>query len=62
MASWLKRMQDMTSGNYDLGSIWSIPTWMKQDQNLMWENRDVYTEYIAKYLQEFQSRRVKGII
>mmetsp|Transcript_59258 Transcript_59258/g.163628 ORF Transcript_59258/g.163628 Transcript_59258/m.163628 type:complete len:467 (-) Transcript_59258:355-1755(-) len=61
MASWLKRMQDMPS-DYDitlLGSIWSIPTWMKQNQNLMWENRYVYTEYVANYLQEFAARGVK---
>lgn len=53
MADWLRRMK--TAANpatvTTVGSIWSPPTWMKQDNNLRWEYRDTYANYIVQYVK-----------
>ena len=58
MLSWIMRMKDVADVLL-LGSIWSPPGWMKQNNNLRWEYIDSYVNYIITYLQTYADNGVE---
>jgi len=54
MLRWLQRMRAMNPATKLLGSIWSPPEWMKQNNNLHWGYVDAWVLYIEKYLAAFK--------
>ncbi|GMI43122.1 hypothetical protein TeGR_g1029 [Tetraparma gracilis] len=59
MLSWIMRMQEHTSSVTLLGSLWSPPGWMKQDNQLRWQYRESYAAYIVKYLTAYRDAGVE---
>jgi glucan endo-1,6-beta-glucosidase len=53
MRKWILRMGDYNPDILLLGSQWSPPGWMKQNNNLRWEFRDSYVQYFVNFLQAY---------
>ncbi len=59
MLKWVAAMLEISGDITLLGSIWSPPGWMKQNNNLRWEYRGSYVNYIVSFLQAYSSAGVK---
>jgi len=58
MLKALTKMQNYTSSVTLLGSIWSPPGWMKQNNNLRWQYITQYVDYILSYLKTYAAAGV----
>lgn len=60
MVSWLQRMLTVTANASTtlLGSIWSPPQWMKNNNNLRFEQVDAWVGYLVKYLLAYRENGV----
>ena len=58
MAKYLGHMFALNPDATLLGSVWSPPTWMKQNNILMPRYYDVWVQYMLKYLQAFEVNRL----
>ena len=58
MVSWLSRMYEKKQDVMLLGSPWSPPQWMKQNNNLRFELVDVWVSYMVKYLLAYKERGI----
>ena len=41
-----------------LGSVWSPPGWMKQNNNLQWQYVDAWVKYMVSYIQQYRAAGV----
>jgi glucosylceramidase len=59
MLSWLRRMRAASSRRVLLlGSPWSPPAWMKQDNTLQWQYVDAWVQYMLTYLRTYRKAGV----
>jgi len=59
MINWLLKMNAVNPDVFLLGSIWSPPKWMKDNNNkLNWIHADSWVNYVVRYLNEFKKRGV----
>ena len=52
-------INDNRKGVFLLGSIWSPPQWMKQDNTLHWGYVDTWVEYIVNYLTTYRESGIE---
>ena len=59
MLQWVARMRAYSDDITLLGSPWSPPAWMKQNNNLRWEYVDSWVAYMVEYLRTYEAAGVR---